>query len=95
VEQKPQKASNLIEKNCFTSVNIWLTTEDIVSKYGRLIKSRDGKREPNIEGQIEFQKKVEDYEVSEGRIKPTTCVSMLPPIKLFCEMNDILELENN
>jgi hypothetical protein len=73
-----------------------LTTEDIVSKYGRLTKSRDGKREPNVEGQIEFQKKVEDYvlmlqeKVSEGRIKPTTCVSMLPPVKLFCEMNDIL-----
>jgi hypothetical protein len=67
-----------------------------VSKYGRLIKSGDGKKEPNVEGQIEFQKKVEDYvlmlqeKVSEGRIKPTTCVSMLPPVKLFCEMNDIL-----
>ena len=37
-----------------------MNTEDIVSKYGQFIKVK-GKNKPNLEGQIELQKIVEDY----------------------------------
>jgi hypothetical protein len=72
-----------------------MNTEDIVSKYGQFIKVK-GKNKPNLEGQIELQKLVEDYvltlqnKVNTGLIKASTCGAFLPPVKLFCEMNGII-----
>jgi integrase len=72
-----------------------MNTEDIVSKYGQFIKVK-GKNKPNLEGQIELQKLVEDYvltlqdKVNTSLIKASTCGAFLPPVKLFCEMNGII-----
>ena len=72
-----------------------MNTEDIVSKYGQFIKVK-GKNKPNLEGQIDLQKLVEDYvltlqnKVNTGLIKASTCGNFLPPVKLFCEMNGII-----
>ena len=72
-----------------------MNTEDIVSKYGQFIKVK-GKNKPNLEGQIDLQKLVEDYvltlqnKVNTGLIKPSTCAAFLPPVKHFCEMNGII-----
>jgi len=72
-----------------------MNTEDIVSKCGQFINVK-GKNKPNLEGQIELQKLVEDYvltlqnKVNTGLIKASTCAAFLPPVKLFCEMNGII-----
>lgn len=74
-----------------------MTTEEIVDKYGPFIKVK-GKSRPNVEGQIELQQKVENYvlmlqdRVEAGEIKATTCMPILAPVRLFCEMNDIHQL---
>jgi integrase len=65
---------------------IEMTTEEIIAKYtGDKIKEM-----------IHLQRIVEDYvlflqaKISEGEITAGTAHSMIPPIKLFCEMNDII-----
>ena len=61
-----------------------MTTEEIVSKYGNVKKS------------IKLQQLTEDYvlllqtKVRNGEITAGTCDVSLPPVKLFCEMNDII-----
>ena len=65
---------------------IGMSTEEIVSKY----TSSDGKET------MRFQQAVEDYvlllqtKISNGEITATTGQTMIPPIKLLCEMNDII-----
>jgi len=61
-----------------------MTTEEIVSKYGK------------VTGSIKLQQLAEDYvlllqtKVRNGEITAGTCNVSLPPVKLFCEMNDII-----
>jgi integrase len=61
-----------------------MTTEEIVSKYG---KDKEF---------IKLQQLTEDYilllqtKVQNGEITAGTCNVSLPPVKLFCEMNDII-----
>jgi len=63
-----------------------MSTEEIVSKY----KDSDGKEI------MKFQQMVEDYilllqtKISNGEITANTGQTMVPPIKLLCEMNDII-----
>ena len=65
---------------------IELTTEEIISKY-----AVDNTREV-----IGLQRIVEDYvlllqtRISKGEVTARIAHSMIPPIKLFCEMNDII-----
>ena len=64
-----------------------MTTEDIVSKYS------GGE---NIKESIKLQRMIEDYvlllqtKVRNGELSAMTCGVMIPPIKLLCEMNDII-----
>ena len=66
---------------------IKMTTEDIVSKYS------GGE---NIKESIKLQRMIEDYvlllqtKVRNGELSAMTCGVMIPPIKLLCEMNDII-----
>lgn len=61
-----------------------MTTEEIISKYG------------NVKESIKFQQMIEDYvlllrtKVRNGEITAGSCSVSLPPVKLFCEMNDII-----
>lgn len=63
-----------------------MTTEEIISKYAG----------DNIKEVILLQRIVEDYiffiqaKISNGEINAATAHSMIPPVKLFCEMNDII-----
>ena len=63
-----------------------LTTEEIVSKYA-------GDKMKEV---IRLLRIVEDYvlflqaKISNGEITAGTAHSMIPPVKLFCEMNDII-----
>lgn len=65
---------------------IGLTTEEVVLKYTA----------DNIKEVIGLQRVVEDYvlflqaKISKGEITAGTAHSMIPPVKLFCEMNDII-----
>ena len=65
-----------------------MTTEEIVSKYG-------GSYE-NVKESIKLQQMIENYvillqtKVRNGEITPGSCIVSLPPVKLFCEMNDII-----
>jgi hypothetical protein len=65
---------------------IGMSTEEIVSKY----------RGSNGEEAMKLQQKVEDHvlllqtKISNGEITATTGQTMIPPIKLLCEMNDII-----
>lgn len=64
-----------------------MTTEEILSRYG-------GSEGPNE--LIKFQHMIEDYalfqqtKVRNGEITAGSCNVSLPPVKLFCEMNDII-----
>src|SRR5215208_2096046 len=64
-----------------------MTTEDIVSKYGA---------SQNARASIDLQHRVEDYaillqnRVSNQEMTAKTCAVMISPIKLLCEMNDII-----
>jgi integrase len=66
--------------------SVQMTTEEIVSKYG------NGK----VKESIKLQQLIEDYvlllqtKVQNGEITAGTCDVSLPPVKLFCEMNDII-----
>jgi integrase len=64
-----------------------MTTEDIVSKYSTSENTRTS---------IDLQHRIEDYavllgnKVSSDEMTAKTCAVMISPIKLFCEMNDII-----
>lgn len=72
-----------------------LTTEQIVEKHGPFIKI-DGESRPNVEGLMEFQRHFENYvmvlqeRVDSGEIKPSTCLTLVAPVKMFADMNDIV-----
>ena len=63
-----------------------MTTEDIISKY----------TEDNVKGVILLQRILEDFvlfiqaKITNGQITAASAHSMIPPVKLFCEMNDII-----
>jgi hypothetical protein len=64
-----------------------MTTEQIVSTYS------GGE---NVKALINLQHKIEDYvillqtKVRNKEITAMTATVMIPPVKLFCEMNDII-----
>ncbi len=63
-----------------------MTTEDITSRYV----------EGNVNGVIQLQHILEDYalfiqaKITSGQITTASAHNMIPPVKLFCEMNDII-----
>ena len=65
---------------------IEMTTENIISKYPR----------GNVEEVIQLQRILEDYalfiqaKITNGQITAASAHGMIPPVKLFCEMNDII-----
>src|ERR687896_740000 len=65
-----------------------MTTEEIVSKYG-------SSGDENVKESIKLQHMIENYvillqtRVRNGEITAGSCSTSLPPVKLFCEMNDI------
>ena len=65
---------------------IEMTTDEIISKYTA----------DNVNGAILLQRILEDYvliiqaKISKGEITTATAHSTIPPVKLFCEMNDII-----
>jgi hypothetical protein len=68
---------------------VQITTEEIVSKYG-------SSSNENIKESIKLQQMIENYvillqsKVRNGEITAGSCIVSLPPVKLFCEMNDII-----
>jgi hypothetical protein len=64
-----------------------MTTEEIATKYSS---------EENTKESIKLQHMIEDFvvllqnKVNNQEITARTCITMIPPIKLFCEMNDII-----
>lgn len=80
---------------CYFLSHVQMTTEQIVEKYSPYIIA-EGEHRPNIQGQIELQRLVEGYvlhlaeRVDKKELKPTSVVTLVPCIKLFLEMNDIL-----
>ncbi|HEX6027514.1 MAG TPA: hypothetical protein VFY64_00595, partial [Nitrososphaeraceae archaeon] len=64
-----------------------MTTEEIVLEYSG---------SENVKESIKLQRMIEDYvlllqtKVMNGEISPATGIVMVPPIKLLCEMNDII-----
>ena len=65
-----------------------MMTEEIVSKYSG--------SEENVKDAVKLQRMIEDYvillqtKVRNGEITAGSCNVCLPPLKLFCEMNDIM-----
>jgi hypothetical protein len=63
---------------------VQMTTDEIISKYRK------------VKELIKLQQLIEDYvlllqtKVRNGEITAGTCNVSLPPVKLFCEMNDII-----
>ena len=63
-----------------------MTTEEVVSKF----------TEDNVKGVILLQRILEDFvlfiqaKITSGQITAASAHSMIPPVKLFCEMNDII-----
>lgn len=66
-----------------------MTTEEIVSKYGST-------SDESVKESIKLQQVIENYviflqtRVRNGEITAGSCNVSLPPVKLFCEMNDII-----
>jgi hypothetical protein len=66
-----------------------MTTEEIILKYG-------SGSEENVKESIRLQQIIENYiiflqtKVRNGEITAGSCIVSLPPVKLFCEMNDII-----
>lgn len=94
---KTERTLEFYRRNlCYFLSHVKLTTEQIVEKYSPYIVTDTGEHRPNIMGQIELQKIVEGYclflaeRVDKGEIKPTSVVTLVPAIKLFLEMSDIL-----
>jgi integrase len=69
--------------------SVQMTTEEIVLRYG------SGCNE-NVKESFKLQHMIEDYvlllqtKVRNGEITAGSCSVSLPPVKLFCEMNDII-----
>lgn len=69
------------------------STEDIVSTYGSASDNRIGIAS---KGPMDLQHRMEDYvmalqqRVDKEEIKATTCMSVVAPIRLFADMNDIV-----
>ena len=72
-----------------------MTTEEMIRKYNPIININNN-YVANVAGLMDLQKIIEDYVlrlqtwVDTGKIKAATCGNYLPPVKLFCEMNDII-----
>lgn len=72
-----------------------MSTEQIVGKYGPYL-IENGKRTHNLDAQVELQRLVEDYvldlqdKAMKGELKPSSCITRMPPVKLFFEMNDLV-----
>jgi integrase len=66
-----------------------MTTEEIASKYG-------SSSDENVKESIRLQQMIENYviflqtKVRKSEITAGSCIVSLPPVKLFCEMNDII-----
>jgi hypothetical protein len=82
---RSEKTFQLYKRHLFHFCDfVQMTTEEIVSKYGKVKES------------IKLQQLIEDYvlllqtKVRSGKITAATCDVSLPPVKLFCEMNDII-----
>lgn len=75
--------------------HLQMTTDELIRKYNPILNLNNN-YVANVAGLMELQKIIEDYVlrlqtwVSEGKIKPATCANYLPPLKLFCDMNDII-----
>jgi hypothetical protein len=67
-----------------------MDTQDIIFRYGPVVISK-GKSKSNLEGQIKFQKLVEDYvlmlqnKVNADIIKASTCSVFLSPVNYFAK----------
>ncbi|MFZ0329110.1 MAG: hypothetical protein WBP64_10790 [Nitrososphaeraceae archaeon] len=63
-----------------------MTTEEIISKY----------TEQSIKGVIQLQRVLQDYvlfiraKICKEQITAAIAHNIIPPMKLFCEMNDII-----
>jgi hypothetical protein len=80
-----EKTLRLYKRHLFHFCDyVQMTTEETVSKYRKVKES------------IKLQRLIEDYilllqtKVRSGEITAGTCNVTLPPVKLFCEMNDII-----
>src|SRR5947209_7566773 len=79
-----QKSLQAYKQNLWHFCNfIKMSTDEVVLKY----------RDKNPVETINFQQLVEDYvlflqtKISNGKITAATGQTMLPPVRLFCEMN--------
>jgi hypothetical protein len=84
---RSEKSLQLYRQNLWHFCDfIGMSTEEIVSKY----------RGSNGKSTMKLQQMVEDYvlslqtKISNGEITAATGQTMIPPIKLLCEMNDII-----
>jgi hypothetical protein len=77
-----------------------MNTEEIVSKYGSGNCCNSDVNEPkgndNNEPPLKLQQKIEDYvlrihtRIKNNELKTATTQVMVSPIKLLCEMNDLI-----
>jgi integrase len=85
---RSEKSLQLYKQNLWHFCDfIKMTTEEIVSEYSS---------SENVKESIKLQRMIEDYvlllqtKVRNEEISPVTGIVMIPPIKLLCEMNDII-----
>jgi integrase len=85
---RSEKSLQLYKQNLWHFCDfVKMTTEEIVSKYSD---------SENVKEAIKLQRMIEDYvlllqtKVRNGEISAGTGSVMIPPIKLLCEMNDII-----
>lgn len=85
---RSEKSLQLYKQNLFHFCeSIKMTTEEIVSKYSG---------SENASESIKLQHMIEDYAMllqskfRKGKISAQTCKAAISPIKLLCEMNDII-----
>jgi hypothetical protein len=85
---RSEKSLQLYKQNLFHFCeSIKMTTEEIVSKYSG---------SENASESIKLQHMIEDYAIllqskfRKGKISAQTCKAAFSPIKLLCEMNDII-----
>jgi integrase len=85
---RSEKSLQLYKQNLWHFCDfVKMTTEEIISKYSD---------SENVKEAIKLQRMIEDYvlllqtKVRNGEISARTGSVMIPPIKLLCEMNDII-----
>ncbi len=85
---RSEKSLQLYKQNLWHFCDfVKMTTEEIVSEYSG---------SENVKESIKLQRMIEDYvlllqtKVRNGQISAATGIVMVPPIKLLCEMNDII-----